>query len=84
MLVPAAVLAAALARPGALVVLDDGQARRCARSFDLLLRGTLGLVLGAKATGRIEAARPVLEALRAHGTYLSDRVLDTALAEVGE
>ena len=43
-----AVLAAAVTRPAALVILDDAQARRCARSLGLPLRGTLGLVLGAK------------------------------------
>jgi predicted nucleic acid-binding protein len=79
-----AVLAAALGRPGALVVMDDAAGRRCARAFGLPLRGTLGLVLRAKMEGRIEAARPVLEALRARGMYLSDRVLNAALAEVGE
>jgi predicted nucleic acid-binding protein len=48
------------------------------------VRGTLGLVLVAKQRGRIPAARPVLESLRASGMYLSDSVLNKALALVGE
>jgi predicted nucleic acid-binding protein len=34
--------------------------------------------------GRIQAARPVLQAMRASGMYLSDGVLSQALALVGE
>lgn len=46
--------------------------------------GTLGLVLVAKQRGRISAARPVLDAMRGWGMYLSDSVLNKALALVGE
>ncbi|HEY2737838.1 MAG TPA: DUF3368 domain-containing protein [Thermoanaerobaculia bacterium] len=46
--------------------------------------GTLGLVLRAKRTGEISAARPLVEKLRDAGMYLSDRVLEPALRLVGE
>ncbi len=78
------VLALALASPGAAVVVDDLAARRCARSLGLPLRGTLGIVLDARRAGRIGSARAVLTEMRARGMYLSDAVLDRALAEVGE
>jgi predicted nucleic acid-binding protein len=41
-------------------------------------------VLIAKRRGIIPAARPVLENLRHAGMYLSDRVLNQALALIGE
>jgi predicted nucleic acid-binding protein len=65
-------------------ILDDLAGRRCAAALRVPVRGTLGLVLLAKQRGRIPAARPVLEAMRACGMYLSDRVLGDALALVGE
>jgi predicted nucleic acid-binding protein len=78
------VLAWAYTHPGSEAILDDLPARRCAAVLGIPVRGTLGLVLTAKKTGRIPAARPILEKLRHSGMYLSDRVLDEALALVGE
>jgi predicted nucleic acid-binding protein len=79
-----AVLALALDEPGSRVVIDDRDARRCARSLGIPVIGTLGLVLLAKEAGRIAAARPVVERLRESGMYLSDPVVNEALAHVGE
>jgi predicted nucleic acid-binding protein len=78
------VLAWTQAHPGTVAILDDLAGRRCAAALRVPVRGTLGLVLLAKQRGRIPAARPVLDAMRACGMYLSDRVLDDALALVGE
>jgi predicted nucleic acid-binding protein len=78
------VLAWAHANPGTLAILDDLAARRCAATLKVPVRGTLGLVLLAKQRGRIPAARPILETLRASGMYLSDSVSNKALALVGE
>jgi predicted nucleic acid-binding protein len=78
------VLAWGHAHPGTLVVLDDLAARRCAATLGIPVRGTLGLVILAKQRGEIRAARPLLEALRRGGLYLSDSVLNAALALVGE
>jgi predicted nucleic acid-binding protein len=80
----ASVLAWAHANPATLAILDDLAARRCAATLRIPVRGTLGLVLAAKQRGRIPAARPVLESLRDSGMYLSDPVLNKALALVGE
>jgi predicted nucleic acid-binding protein len=79
-----AVLAHAMAEPGAIVVIDDRDARRCARSLKIPLIGTLGLVLRAKKEGWIPEARPVVERLRESGMYLSDQVIKESLALVGE
>jgi predicted nucleic acid-binding protein len=79
-----AVLAWVLDHHGTEAVVDDLQARRCAASLGLAVRGTLGLVITAKQRGEIPAARPVIEQLRDAGMYLSERVLNLALKKVGE
>lgn len=78
------VLAWAQAHPGTEAILDDLAARRCAAVFGIPVRGTLGLVLAAKQRGRIPAARPILLQLKQAGMYLSDRVMNQALALIGE
>ncbi len=78
------VLAWAHAHPGAEAIVDDLAARRCAAALSIPARGTLGLVLVAKQRGRIAAARPILMQLRQSGMYLSDRVLNQALALMDE
>jgi len=45
-------------------VLDDGAARRCARSLSLMITGTLAVVLLAKQHGLIDSASQVLHDLR--------------------
>jgi predicted nucleic acid-binding protein len=79
-----AVLTWALLHPGTTAVIDDRLGRRCAAVLGITTRGTLGLILIAKRRGVIPAARPVIESVRAAGLYLSQRVIDAALAEVGE
>lgn len=49
------------------VVIDDLEARRCARSMGLNVIGTLGIVGRAKVMGRIEQATPVIERLQESG-----------------
>lgn len=78
------VLAWGLAHPGTECILDDLAARRCARTLGIPVRGTLGLVIAGKKNGHFPAARPVLERMRRNGMFLSDRVLDRALAMIGE
>ena len=80
----ASVLAWACAHPGTEAILDDLAGRRCADRLGIPIRGTLGLVLAAKKQGDIPEAKPVVEKLRRAGMYLSDQVLNKALALVGE
>jgi predicted nucleic acid-binding protein len=79
-----AVLTYALAYPGSGAVLDDQAARSCAAALSIPHQGTLGLVIYAKQQGLIPAARPLVEQLRQAGMYLSDQVMNQALAQVGE
>lgn len=78
------VLAWCHASPGTQAIIDDLAGRKCARAFGIPVKGTLGIVLLAKHNGLIPAARPVLEKLRRSGMYLSNRVLDQALARFDE
>jgi predicted nucleic acid-binding protein len=78
------VLAHGLERPGAEVVLDDLAARRCARSLDLPMIGTLGVVILCRHRGIISAARPVVEKLREAGLRLKPALMEDALTKVGE
>ncbi|MCW5312947.1 DUF3368 domain-containing protein [Nostoc sp. KVJ3] len=64
--------------------MDDLAARRCAAVLGIPVRGTLGIVLIAKQRGKITMVRPIIENLRSSGMYLSDRVINQALALVGE
>lgn len=79
-----AVLALAQSKPGSIAMIDDLSGRRCAQTLRIPLLGTVGLVLLAKKNGAIPNARAILAVLREQGMYLSDSVLNSALALVGE
>ena len=65
-------------------VLDDGEARACALAHSLPVIGTLGVILRARKLGLIPAARPLVDQIRAAGSYLNDELVEQALAQVGE
>lgn len=69
---------------GSEAVLDDFEARQCARALGVPVTGTLGVILRAKKARLIPAARPLLEELLRRGLYLSKELLEQALGEVGE
>ncbi len=66
------------------VVLDDLEARRCAKAMGLKVIGTLGIVARAKRIGRIDLAAPVIHRLRKTGLYVSEDLVEQLLREVGE
>jgi predicted nucleic acid-binding protein len=78
------VIAAAASLAACRVVLDDLQARRCARAMGLRIVGTLGLVARAKRLGMIAGARPYFERLRQVGLYATDDLVEQVVREVGE
>lgn len=69
---------------GALVLLDDLQARREARRLGIAIIGTAGVVVEARRAGLIPAARPVFAQLKKEGFHLGDDLLQAVLAELGE
>lgn len=80
-----AVIEFGMQNPGYTAVLDDGAARRCSRSFDVPLIGTLGVILLARQEGLIPSAAKLLRELRNHQFRLDDAIIAKALKEtVGE
>lgn len=77
-------VAAALERPGAIVVLDDAQARACAATLGLPLIGTLGVVVRAKLLGLLPAAAPVIADLQSAGLWVSQSTIKAILVACGE
>lgn len=77
------VIAMALHMPGARVVIDDLNGRKCALAHGLVVVGTLGVVIAAYRQGRIEDPRAVLLELRTAGMWLSDVVITRALRIAG-
>jgi predicted nucleic acid-binding protein len=76
-----AVLTVAL-RDGTTALVDDGEARRCARALGVQVMGTLGLVVRAKRAGQIESAGEVLRAMTRAGFRLRNDVIAQALREL--
>lgn len=78
------VLTFAVAHSGYEAVVDDLDARNCARSLGVPLTGTLGVILRAKQAGLVEPARPLVEDLVQKGAFLSADLVVSSLAKVGE
>ena len=66
------------------VLLDDKDARKVARSFGLRVTGTLGLLILAKRKGLISQIAPYVEELRRNGFRISEKVVKRVLKEAGE
>lgn len=64
------------------VVLDDAEARRCARTLGVPLIGTLGIVLRAERRGLIPSALAMVQDLRAAGWRIDEDVVRAALARI--
>jgi predicted nucleic acid-binding protein len=69
---------------GSEAVLDDFEGRQCGRALGVPTTGTLGIILRAKKSRLIPAARPLLEELLRRGLYLSRDLMERALREVNE
>jgi predicted nucleic acid-binding protein len=78
------VLALGIQAPGAVVILDERLARLHAESLKLTLTGTLGILLRAKAEGRIPRIEPLIEHLRHSGFRLSVKTNAAVLRLAGE
>jgi predicted nucleic acid-binding protein len=78
------VIAFAMVNPGWTAILDDGAARRCAKTFGIPVKGTLAIVLLARQHKLISSARALLLQLRTLGFRIDDRLVAAALSAVGE
>ncbi|MBM4368018.1 MAG: DUF3368 domain-containing protein [Deltaproteobacteria bacterium] len=80
----AAAIAVALVQHADLLLVDDAAGRRAAVELGVAVRGTLGVLLTAKAAGMLTAVAPAISALLAEGFRASGAVLDQALRAAGE
>lgn len=79
------VLAYALAHPGWVAILDDGAARKCAKTFGIPMKGTLAVVILAKKRGLIPSSAKVLHAIQEAGLRLDEGLIRIVLKQtVGE
>lgn len=62
-------------------IIDDRAARNCAKSLQLRVRGTLGIILLAKQAGLISEVKPFIKELRDVGLHLNP-LLDQQILEL--
>lgn len=67
-----------------LVVIDERLGRRHAKRLELLVTGTLGVLLKAKNEGTLTKIAPLIEALQQGGIRLASDLVDRVLALAGE
>ncbi|HEY3319825.1 MAG TPA: DUF3368 domain-containing protein [Planctomycetota bacterium] len=79
-----AVIAVAREQGGCVAVLDDAQGRMCARSLNVPVRGTLGVLLLAARRGLVPSLRQALENLRAAGLYVDEKIIVAVLKSLGD
>jgi predicted nucleic acid-binding protein len=69
---------------GGLLLMDDQAGRKAARQLGVAVTGVVGVLIKAKQDGRLHLVRPVVEAIRRHGYWLSDALVETAARLAGE
>jgi predicted nucleic acid-binding protein len=80
-----AVLSWAIAQNGWTAILDDAEARKCARAFSIPVKGTLALVVTAKQRGIVPSAAEIIQTLVNTGFRLDERLIRDVLTQtVGE
>lgn len=79
-----AVLSHALANPPLRAIIDDTDARRCARTLGIPFLGTGGVLLLAKQRGLLPTVAAGLEKLRNAGLWLSDDLIELLKAQASE
>ncbi len=67
-----------------LLLVDDRDARRLARRLGLQVMGTLGVIALAKYRGLVTKVKPVIDELVEKGFWISKKILEKFLRELGE
>jgi hypothetical protein len=79
-----AALALAMERDAELVVLDDQEGRRLARARGLAVTGTIGVLVEARAQGKVASLRRELDRVVEAGLWISETFYDRLLREFRE
>lgn len=67
-----------------LIIIDEQIGRKAATKAGLAVTGVLGIILDAKHAGIITHVRPILDALRDVGFYMSDKLYFQLIAQARE
>ena len=67
-----------------LVIIDDNTAKKTAKYLGLKVTGTLGVLLIAKRRGHIDSVKAVIDLMKSHGFFVSERIEAMALKAAGE
>jgi hypothetical protein len=78
------VLAAALAMPADVAILDDLRARRAAKALDIQFTGTLGILLLAKRRGMLAQLRPHMTTMLQYNPFFTTALVNRILALADE
>ena len=78
------VIALAGELPDCLLILDDDKVRKVAQSFSLRFTGTLGVLVRAKALGKLTALSPIIDKIRSTDFRASDSFSAKILTSVDE
>lgn len=65
----------AIEHPGPLLLIDETEARRTARLYNLKMTGTVGILIKAKSQDKVLSLRDELDKLKSSGFWLSDDVM---------
>jgi predicted nucleic acid-binding protein len=77
-------MALALENPTRVVLIDDGLARRTAHAAGLSVRGTLGILLDAKAAGLTNHVEPWIDKLADAGMWMNGEIRRRIVTLAGE
>jgi predicted nucleic acid-binding protein len=69
---------------GTKAVLDDLQARKCAKLLGVSLIGSVGLIIMAKRVGLIGEAKPEINKLKELGLRIDTDLLTKVFQKIGE
>ena len=74
----------ALEQSADLILLDDYDARKVARSFGLKVTGTIGILIKAKQEGKIRSLKKEINGLMKSGFWIDRELYKRILKESGE
>ena len=70
--------------PNSLMAIDDLKARKIAKSLNLKITGTLGILVKAKEAGHIDKLKPILQEIDQTDFRISANIINKILKMVGE